>query len=260
MTADGAQVRDARLRSETRSRLIRIALLLVVVAVGAFLLLRGEDEPDFRVEKVLWTTTDGEGLMGDRRRAAARTVEDPGDDRRRLVLFRGPGSVLGGTRELLLDEDADPVRLRQTGSFGGDDRSDRKVVRWHGWVAPVLDAQRDGSTVNTLRWTPATGAGVLVRPGQRVRLRTRYDVMTTTGKECRTRFYGEQPDWEVRPDDDRDPDHWRVLRARSADGTTDVLSGLLAPIGFRAAPGRGRTGCDGDSFVFTNPDVSRVGG
>ncbi|WP_026912171.1 hypothetical protein [Patulibacter minatonensis] len=258
MTRPGQAVADPRRREDARRGLPWLVLVGVLAVVGVVLLVRGggDDRPDFAVRDPTlpsYASRDGEGLMGDRRRMRP-VVDDrhPGAGDPYVVSLVGPGSAVLGYAELVLDRGAKPLRIRQVGSAyrverDGDDRS--TYVRWHGWVAREPADFGAGRSAPPLHWRSAAGAGVLVRPGETVRLRTRYDVPGSRDRFCTTQVFDGGGEWEIHaaggaPDDSGlDEAGWTTLPARSEDAhgvrVITVRTGANGTVGFRI----GRDGC-----------------
>jgi hypothetical protein len=242
-----------------------LAALVAGVAFGTYRVVH-EEPPPFRFVEdggILWTA-DGEGLMGDRRTLRQEPLDpDPGADGPYMVALEGPGSVVFTHTEIELDRDAPAMRIRQLGNRdagapvttdeNGEVEQPPPTLRWHGWVArQPWDYERQ-TRATPLRWRSAAGeSGVLVRPGEHLRLRTRYDVPPSRTRECETEIVDGPAAWEVMEDggdpggteyaaDDGD---WTTLRARSERRPDDhprVLTGQRDRMAFRT----GRPGCTG---------------
>lgn len=264
----GATVRDARLRSQGRGSLVRLAVLLVVVAAVAAVAYRTLHDPPapFRVVEAgsSVSSSDGEGLMGDRRPLRQEPVDpDAGPTGPFLTALHGPGSAVLSSVTLELDRDEPAMRVRQRGSLvdGPTETVDEdgKVVRedprmrWHGWVAREPRDYANREIVGApLPWRNAgVRRGVLVRPGERIRLRTRYDVPRSSARRCHTEFFDGGAGWQVLKDGDpvgsdsgaTDTGDWEPLRARSGRRDDDralVRTGQPDRIAFRV----GATGCE----------------
>lgn len=269
--APGTAVRDARLRARGPGTTLRLIVLLAVVAGVAVLVLRSthHDRSPFRVVDATVARGDGEGLMGKRRTLRQEPLETrPGATGPYAEALRGPGSTVMGFAELRLDPDAPAVRVRQQGTridedveeIGPDGKTvkggDEPGLRWHGWVAREPEDYGAGARVGTLPWRNAGGeSGVLVRPGERVRLRTRYDVPASSARRCSVEIRGGGEAWEVREAADAEtstPRDWKPLRARPVAGPlvdagadADVLTGQIDRVGFRI----GRPGCEDNAVI-----------
>lgn len=220
--------------------LIAGLVLLLVVAAAAVLVLR-DDRPAFRVGDESGSSDDGERLMEGKRKTRQRVLDDLASRAPALVEHVGPGSAVLSFRTLILDDDAKAVRIRQrTLTDLLEDIPDAgrtSAVRWRGFVATQRPG--GGSFRDSIGpWKAAGRDGVLAKPGQQVRLRTRYDLQPG-GKTCRTTVLPDGPRWEMQ----EDGGEWTTLRARedgrNSDGASrrdvEVRTGQIGPLAFTSA-------------------------
>lgn len=230
-----------RFRPRPRTAITAGLLALAVAIVLVVVLVADDDRPDFRIGNEGESSSDGEGLMGGHRTTRQR-VFDPENTTRKpaLVEHVGPGSAVLGFRTVILDRDAKPVRIRQRTltDIGFPEALDEDAVRWRGYVALQGDPPGLNFRSGIGPWRPAGRDGVLVRPGQQVRLRTRYDLQPA-GRACRTTVLLDGPRWEAKADGGT----WHTLRARddTKDGDdtqhrdVEIRTGQLGPLAFTSA-------------------------
>lgn len=246
------------------SKLPRHPALLVAFAgltvVAAVLLLPrvfdDGDRPAFsRTGGNGYSSADGEELLGDRPRLRARVLDPAERERPALVTFVGPGSEVFDSLSIALDRDSDPIRIRQLtlADLFEPEVYPRKgsPVRWRGFVATEDPPPPGEGRPRFGPWRPAGREGVLVRPGQTVRLRTRYDVAPRApSRSCRDTIVEDGLQWVGRSGDGP----WEPLRVRVEDSGRDVIavarSGHHGPLAFTPQRPCGKDGAE----VFTVPD------
>lgn len=247
----------------------RSTIRLVLVLVGVLALLAGlalviawdEEDPPFTRSHVGVASGDAEGLLGDRlarRRSIPGSTLEPGT----ATVVSGPGSIADEFVVVRLNDDVPAVRVRQRTSEGLGGSSD-SPVRWQGWVAAQrssLEGDGVGRAVPAGRrvgtWRPAGADGVLVRPGEQVRLATRFDLAPPQRGDCHAIVLEDGPLWFWREDGDTGP--WKRLRAAGLDGLDhDVRTGNTGRIRFASAPHCGPDSVGDTHDVDPDASVSR---
>lgn len=215
---------------------VPILLVVLVVAVLAAVVATrdGDDRAPFTRGDVTFSTDDAEGLLDGRARATRRQTS--GDDLGPYEVVTGPGSVADEFDVVRLRADEPARRIRQVTS--ADVGGTGPTVGWRGWVAvqrpPVTGAEGDRGNPRIGAWRQVGEDGVLVRPGEQVRLRTRFDVGAPRRGACRTVALRDGPLWLVR--EDGDDGAWERLRtAGTDDAEHDVRTGNAGRIRFASA-------------------------
>lgn len=236
-----------------RRPLVLIVTALVIVAavvVVAVARIGGDDAP-FTLGNTSFSSDDAEGLITGRQ---ARPEVQEIDDRDPLtVAFRAPGRRAFDFQVVRLEDDEPARRIRQV------TREDLAVdvggaaVSWSSWVAPQSTTTQSRASVG--RWERVGPDGVLVRPGEQVRLRTVFTPGPATGA-CRRITLSDGPLWLVREDGSNDA--WERLRYRDPrDGSDhDARSGQHGRVSFLTGSAESCAGGeDGQEFA---PDAGAL--
>lgn len=245
----------------SRSKVWTTALVGLFIVALVIVHITRDHRPPFEFGDETASSRDGEGLITGRQTPRKR-IYLPNSTRAPLIVeVVGPGSAVFNFRTVSVYPDAGPIRLRQrtlSDLVHVPNAVRRSPVRWQGFVA--LQAKPGGNT--TFRasvgpWQPAGRDGVVVKPGQQVRLRTRYDLGPARGT-CRTTIVLDGPRWEVR----KGNGSWKILRVRDdPDGSreernTEVRTGQTGPLAFTS----GRCRASGAQSLTIADDQARDSG
>ncbi|WP_026912170.1 hypothetical protein [Patulibacter minatonensis] len=237
-----------------------VVLVALVVAAVVVVVARGDGGLPFRAgERESSRPVSGEGLLGRARAPRAAVGDTFTEADTPIVEYHGRGSLTFGYHVVRLREDAPAQRIRQLSSAQVLRDDPDPAVRWKGWVAPQRprDELRPGEfAVDVVgSWRPAEGEGVLVRPGEMVRLRTRFDVSGRTTGPCSEVTFEDGPTWEVR--EDGSDGAWKLLRYRDRDPARDTVArtGMDGRISFRAG-----ARCDRDTDEGTHESTVAIDG
>lgn len=218
-----------------------VALVVVAVAVAAVLLARGggDEGPTFRAGDGMSGFRDADGLLRGVRLAPARVGPLDDDSEPPIVWFTGPGSRSFDFVAVVLPADAHAMRIRQVTKRDAQVTNGKDAVDWRAYVAPQYRPNPKQIVNRVGPWRPVGREGALVRPGQEVRLRTRFTAGPTTG-HCHTIVFEDAPLWLERRDGSDEP--WHRMRLRDDGGDEAVRTGAHGLVGFHS----GSKDCAGD--------------